>query len=228
MMTDFLQQIMAFPTVFYTALLAVVLIYWVFVILGALDIDMFHFDGAGEGAMDGAAEGAVDAAGHAHEGLVEGLSLASFLGLRKAPFTVIVSLMILAAWTFCILGMRYLAPALGGLLPEVVASGLVAALALVVAMPLTGLTARPLAPLFETHKAGRRDDLVGRTCRIETGTVDARFGLATVEEDGGWMKVHVVCEPPNALQRGDEALIIAYDPEREVFRVEPLGAERTT
>ena len=226
-MIEFLHQIMAFPSVFYTALLAVVLVYWVFVIVGALDIDLIHFDGVGDGAVEGAMDGAADAAGHAHDGLVEGLSLASFLGLRKAPFTVIASLLILASWTFCILGMQYLAPVLDGLLPPVVSAGVVAVLAFVMALPLTGITARPLAPLFETHRAGRRDDLVGRTCRIETGNVDGRFGLATVEEDGGWMKVHVICEQRNTLQRGDEALIIAYDPEREVFKVEPLaGADR--
>jgi len=247
-MTEFLHQIMAFPTVFYTALLAVVLIYWVFVIVGALDMNMFNFDGAGDGAldgaldsaMDGAADGALDgaadaagdgaaeAAGHAHDGLTEGMSLASFIGLRKAPFTVIASLMILAAWAFCFLGMAYLAPILDGVLPSVVSAGVVAVLAFVVAMPLTGITARPLAPLFETHKAGSREDLVGRTCRIETGTVDQRFGLATIEEDGGWMKVHVVCEQANDLRRGDEALIIAYDPEREVFKVEALGRRERT
>ena len=42
------------------------------------------------------------------------------------------------------------------------------------------------------------------------------------------MKVHVVCEQANDLRRGDEALIIAYDPEREVFKVEALGRRERT
>ncbi|MBI4953665.1 MAG: glycine zipper family protein [Myxococcales bacterium] len=81
-MSELLTAILGFPTVIYTVMLAVVLLYWLFVILGALDIDLFHHaggDGALEGAgaegltagLDGAhgAHGAVDAAGH---GALEG------------------------------------------------------------------------------------------------------------------------------------------------------------
>ncbi len=256
MMQDFLQQIMAFPTVIYTSLLAVVLLYWLFVIFGALDIDMF--DGAAEGAAEGAldaasegaaeglaeglaegaseglaeglaegaaeglAEGAGDAAGEGLGGAAEGLSLASLLGLRRAPFTVIASLLILLGWAACFLGMQYLTPVLDQVLPHFVSSGLVALASLAFAMPVTGLTTKPMAPLFETHRAGVRRDLVGKTCRIETGTVDGGFGLATVEEDGGWMKVQVRCAHGDRFARGDEALIIAYSHEEEAFRVEPM------
>lgn len=239
-MSGFLHQIMAFPTVIFTSLLAVALLYWLFVIFGALDIDMFDgaAEGAAEGALDaaseGAAEGMVEGMGHgagesmghgAGEGLsgaAEGLSLASFIGLRRAPFTVVASLLILVSWAACFLGMQLLAPVLDQVLPHFVSSGLVSLASLAFAMPITGLTTKPMAKLFETHRAGLRGDLVGKTCRIETGSVDARFGLATVEEDGGWMKVQVRCEHGGRFARGDEALIIAYDHADEAFRVEPL------
>ncbi|GMV42509.1 MAG: hypothetical protein AMXMBFR64_42250 [Myxococcales bacterium] len=68
-MTEFLAAILAFPTVVFTILLGVVVIYWGFVVLGALDMDFLdvHLDGA-DGALDGAAEaalGGVDGAAHA-------------------------------------------------------------------------------------------------------------------------------------------------------------------
>lgn len=248
MMTEFLQQIMAFPTVIFTSLLALVLLYWMFVIFGALDVDMFGVDGAAEGAAEGAfegageglaegageglaeglgeaaGEGAAEAAGEGVEGVAEGLSLASLIGLRKAPFTVIASMLILVAWAFCFLGMQYLAPVLDGALPHWLSATVVTGISLVAAMPVTGISARPLAPLFQTHVAGGRADLVGKTCIIDTGSVDATFGQATVEEDGGWMKVAVRCDKGDRLRRGDEALIIAYDSAQEVFKVEPLHA----
>lgn len=274
MMTEFLQQILAFPTVIYTTLLCVVLLYWGFVIFGALDIDMFDAaDGLAEGAAEGVAEGAAEglaegaaeglaegaaeglaegaaeglaegvaegaaegvaegvaegAAEGGAEGLAESLSLASFIGLRKAPVTLIISLLVLGGWAFCYLGMQYLAPVLDGVMPHWLSSAVVFVLAFVAAMPVTGITARPFAPLLKTHKAERRRDLVGRTCRIETGTVDGKFGQATIEEDGGWMKVDVRCERVNSLSRGDEALVIAYDPVHEVFKVEPLSTPPDT
>ena len=59
-------------------------------------------------------------------------------------------------------------------------------------------------------------------CDFTIASEDAKFGQATIEEDGGWMKVAVRCERGDRLRRGDEALIISYDPAHEVFKVEPL------
>ena len=89
-MAQFLHQIMALPTVVYTALLGIVFVYWLFVIVGALDIDMVGgdveglaegaaeggFEGAAEGAMEGATEGAMEGSRGRHgrraEGVMEG------------------------------------------------------------------------------------------------------------------------------------------------------------
>jgi hypothetical protein len=67
-MSEFLALITAFPTALFTVLMGVALLYWLMVILGALDIDILDADGAFEGA-DGAAEGAAEGA---LEGAVEG------------------------------------------------------------------------------------------------------------------------------------------------------------
>ena len=61
-MADFVTQILAFPTVVYTVVLGFVLLYWLFVIIGAADLDLFDLDGAVDGAVE-AIDGAVDAIG---------------------------------------------------------------------------------------------------------------------------------------------------------------------
>lgn len=279
-MNAFLEQVLAFPTVFLTAGLAIVSIYWAFVIFGALDIDTFDFDvdldgiaeGSVEGAMEGAAEGAIEgglegglegaegalegvegalesadgalegaeaalegadgaveggaeAAGDgAAEGLHQGLGFIGFLstlGLRRAPFTVTLSLLTLAAWAFCVLGMQYVAPLLS-MLPSAVVGGAVLFGSFVLAVPVTSVTSRPLGPLFITHEGDKRSDFIGRTCRIDTGSVDGKFGQATVAEDGGWTVIQVRNPNDNDLSRGDEALIVSYDDRLEAFRVESL------
>lgn len=225
-MTAFLEQVLAFPTVFLSAGLTIVVIYWGFVIAGALDIDTFDLDldldldGAADGAVEGGAESAGEAA-EAAEGVQSGFGLLGTLGLRRAPFTVTFSLLLLAAWVFCVLGMQYVAPLLG-MLPSVVVSGAIFAASLLLAVPVTSISSRPLGPLFITHEADGRSDLIGRTCRIDTGTVDGVFGQATIEENGGWTVIQVRNPNANAMQRGDEALIIAYDDGLEAFRVEPM------
>ncbi len=264
-MSAFIEQVLAFPTVFLTAGLAIVSIYWAFVIFGALDVDTFDFDvdldgfaeGAAEGAMEGAAEGAIEGgieaglegaegalegadgaleggteaagegAGEAAEGLHQGLGFIGFLGtlgLRRAPFTVTLSLLTLAAWAFCVLGMQYVAPMLS-MLPGFVVGGAVMLGSFVLAVPVTSVTSRPLGPLFITHEGDKRSDFVGRTCRIDTGTVDGRFGQATVQEGGGWTVIQVRNPKDNDLSRGDEALIVSYDAQLEAFRVESMKTQ---
>ena len=249
-MTQFLHQIMALPTVVFTALLGIVFVYWLFVILGALDIDMVDvggdLDGVGEGALDGVAEGSIDAAAEGlqgaadtidgaaesagvgaegipgENGLSEGLSLLGFmswLGLRNAPLTVVLSLVVLLSWGASVLGMRYFSASMGS---GPMAALTVAFAAVMISLPITGLLSRPLGPLFHTREAEARRDLVGRTCVIETGSVDEKFGVATVHEDGRWPRIEVRSRDPNALRRGAEALIVAYDPHDETFRVEAL------
>ncbi|MEL7370031.1 MAG: glycine zipper family protein, partial [Myxococcota bacterium] len=88
-MALFLQQIMAMPTVVFTALLGIVIVYWLFVVIGALDVDMIDVgadldgiaEGAAEGAMEGAAEGAMEGA---TEGAMEGAAEGATEGIGGA------------------------------------------------------------------------------------------------------------------------------------------------
>ena len=57
-MAELLAAIVSFPAVVPTVLLGVALLYWMLVLFGALDIDLFSADGAADGLLDGAAEGA--------------------------------------------------------------------------------------------------------------------------------------------------------------------------
>jgi len=63
-MSELLSILLAYPTVIYTAFLGLVLLYWLFVILGALDIDLFQGDA--DGMLDAAA-----AKGEAMDGLLD-------------------------------------------------------------------------------------------------------------------------------------------------------------
>jgi len=77
-MTEFIAGILAFPTVMFTVALGIVAAYWLFVIVGAFDMDFI--DGvlgldAIEGVVDGVVDGSVDAILDASvEGAVEGMA----------------------------------------------------------------------------------------------------------------------------------------------------------
>ena len=83
-MEQFLQLALSFPTVIFSALLGLSLLYWMFVIVGAVDIDMFGgADGAAEGAAEGATEGGIEGI---KEGIAEGLKEGIAEGLKEGLF----------------------------------------------------------------------------------------------------------------------------------------------
>lgn len=208
-----------FPTVVFTIGLGVCLIYWLFVLLGALDIDLFgHADVDGGGADVGGHD--VDAGGHdldADHGHTS--SLWSGLGLAKVPITISISAIMLVCFFLSILAMHY-APSFLGEASWVQAAILPATL--IVGIPLAGLLVRPLGGVFELKEGKSNQDYVGHTCTVTTGHVDEGFGQATVEDGGTVLVIPVRCDKPGALQRNDKALIIDFDTDRHAYVVEPV------
>ncbi len=246
-MNEFLAAILAFPTAVFTIVMGVVLTYWLFVILGAVGIDMLdgHLDfesgakaagGALEGGMKaagGALEGGAKAAGgaleggvkaaaaHDHAADVDGGILAA-LGFAGIPLTVSVSLVGFISWALSLLSTGPVHAALGPVLPSWLINSTLGLVCFVVAMVLSGLAVRPLRPVFVARRAPGRDELMGRVCNIESGTVTDRHGHATIADGGAGVILNIVCNKANGLKRGDPALILGYDAERGVYEVEPV------
>jgi hypothetical protein len=132
-----------------------------------------------------------------------------------------VSLVVVFSWLVSVLSiegvMEYL-PSFSGLLTSL---GILA-VAPIVALPITSVVARPLGPLFTPKAARGNDDLVGKICVVRTGSVDATFGEATLEDGGAGVVVRVRVDPGASLKRGDKALIVSWDKEREAFTVESM------
>lgn len=228
---------LSFPSVVYTVLLGVVLVYWAFVMVGVIHIGEGS-EGALEGHVDGATkgmlEGAVDHLGHAHGGEGEpdldveaddgGGALAaimSALHLRSVPATVVISFIVTFSWLVSVVTMQLLTRALPSLVGSALSFGVLVG-SFVLALPLTSLAARPLAKLFAPKHAPAKSDFIGRTCIVRTGTVSATFGEATLPDGGAGLVVRVRVEGGKQLGRGEQALIVDYDADRETYLVEPL------
>lgn len=250
-MSTFLDSILAFPTVFFTILLGVTLTYWLFVILGAVGIDVLDGDvdltagaKAASGVLEGgakaagglleggakAAGGALDGHGHAHghghgdghDADGDGSGLFSALGFAGIPVTISGSFVIFSSWTLSFLSRDTVFNLLGSMLPSLVLSSGLFLLSLVVGTLLSSVALRPLRPVFIAKKAPGRQDLMGRVCTINSGTVTDTFGHATFEDGGAGLILNVFCSKANQFKRGDQALILGYDPAREVYEVEPV------
>jgi len=237
-MTAFLESLLALPTVLFTGALGLALLYWSLVFLGALDIDFLDIDvdvdgdGLADGALDGAVEGALDGGADGADALDGSDSasvgaLARLLGVlrvRDVPITVSLSFMALFAWVTSWLLVRLAGPLVPGAVPAVAVGALFALAAIAIAVPAGRLAVRPLAGLFHTEQGARRSDLIGQTVEIVTGRVDRRFGQAELSTDGADLLVQVRADPAVALARGEQALIVSWDPQADAFVVEPLRA----
>ena len=234
-MNEFLTVISTFPTIIFTVPVALTCAYWVFVIIGALDIELLDtlsgldsfFDGAGEGAAEAAAEAAgevgAEAAAEAGADTAGGLllGLLSAFQIGRVPVTFTLSFWALASWAVAYTG-AWFAPQLGfapiGFLPGL----LISAAAFFIGGVVAAIAVRPLGDAFETPEASKRADFIGHTCTIRTGRVDARFGQAECSDGGAGLLIEVRCNSVNGLQKGKKALIVSFDDEREAYVVEPM------
>lgn len=238
-MGHFLALALGLPMAIYSGLLVLVLLYWLFVLVGAVHLSFEGADGAADGAVEGATKGALEGAADAadvgghdagdlgdadadfdgdsgHAGLLNALKL------RSAPLTLVLSLILFFAWIIGMFGATALdALALTG------GAQLAAKLALFVLAPVLGVfptsvLIRPLARTLKPVQATKRAQLVGKLCTIRTGTVTDRFGEATLEDGGAGLVVRVRVEAGDKLGRGDQAVIVGYDDESQEFTVAPL------
>lgn len=247
-MTEFLTAILSFPTVVFTVMMIVIVLYWLMVIVGAIGVDILHIGEAAGGKIEGMLGGAVEAAGGKIEGVVGGAvdgavegkvegSLAgavhgaggflAMLGFGKVPATVVISSLVLWSWALCLLAVKFGAE-LG--LPVWLLQLAAPLVGVFLGGVLTGVLVRIASGFIVHHEPLRSGGLVGKLCTVTTGRVDANFGQAQFSEDGNVITIEVRCDPPNSLLRHVQAVILAYDPEHHIYTVEaydqplaPLG-----
>lgn len=252
-MNEHLAPLTTYPTVVFSAALALAVAYWLLVILGAVDLD----DGGGhEGVLDALAakgDAAAHAAGAMHDGALDALAAkadaaahatgdldvpgldeaaaAGAFSLRRAPVSVTASFVALFGFIVSYLAMHFAGPLATRLMPEAWFGTAVLVASLGVALPLTSFATRPFERLFRTNEGRKRDELVGSLCQVRSGRVDGGFGQAVLQDEGAELLLDVrvevggerIGEPPPPMKRGDWAIIIGYDEERSAYLVEPYG-----
>lgn len=223
-MDGFWGEILSLPTAIYTVLLTVATTYWLAVIFGALDIDILG--GGPIDAIDGAAD-AIDGAADAHlEAVGDGgfVGLLSSVGLRGVPLTFSLSVLTLWSWALCFLGMHYFAPIAPAMFPAWLVSLVIFVVSGMLGVLGASVSVRPFQRVFKTHQAPAKLAFIGRPCTITTATVDTTFGQALCEDGGAGLVIMVRYEGKAALTKGQRALLVDYDPAKDVFTIEPLEA----
>lgn len=212
-MDRFIGAALSYPTAIFTALLLVVLVYWLLALVGFVDFESAGLDLEVELQADGDPGELSTLAGYAVA-----------MGLHGVPFSIVVSILVLLSWTLCCLAGQWVLAGLGSGIIFWVSGTVILLLSLAASIPLTALLIRPLRGLFVIHHAVGNASLVGQTCVVVSQQVDDRFGRAEVLQRGANIQIRVWTQAPQTLNKGDKAQILAYDESAGHYLIRPMGS----
>jgi hypothetical protein len=216
-MDAFISSLFAFPTGIFSIPLGVAVLYWLLVIVGALDIDILHFGDHDVGHHGGDHDSHVGTNPNA---------LLEFLRVGQVPITIIISVFLVFAWIVCLTASTFVRPHVPDWSWWLFGLPVLGA-ALVTAVVGTGLAVAPLAKVFSLDDQPKADDLIGKMVEVTSSEVTPRFGTARHDRASGEdLLLNVGCEPHHVLKRGDQAVVLDYNRASGVYHIAPLPHTR--
>ncbi len=201
-MIDFLKNALDFPTIFYTGLLVLVVIYWLISIFGLNGFDSLEAD------ID------IDATENAG-GLAGWLTKFRLDGI---PLTLSISLLVFFSWLLCFymveFFLNYMAKDIDNEIVRVALGFwlLVLSPALALAIVITLLT--PFKPLIKKlrkeAKGASANDFIGRTAIIRSEKVNQSYGSVELNDGGAGLILQIRAKTPNDYKRGDKVILKEY------------------
>jgi len=210
-MIDFLTNALAFPTIFYTGLLALVVLYWLISIFGLGGFDAVEAD------ID------IDATDDAG-GLAGWLSKFRLDGI---PLTLSISLIIFVSWILCFymveLFLNNMAKNIDNELVHIALGFWLLVLSPALALPIVIALLSPLKPFFKKlrkeTKGASAHDFVGRTATIRSGKVNQTHGTVELSDGGAGLILQVRAKEPNDYTAGDQVILKEYLAESNTYSI---------
>lgn len=204
-MTEFLNNAFAFPTLFYTGLLILTVLYWLASSLGFADLDL------SEG-VEIEVPDVADTSGWLSKIKLDGI-----------PVTISISLVIFFSWVICFIAVHYYQDKLSSNLVEIFVGLWIIILAPFISAPIVGTLLTPLKPFFnklrESAEGRHADSLIGHLAIVRTNKVTMNFGDAEIDDEGANLILKIRAEEPNDFKRGDSVIITEYIADENTYRV---------
>lgn len=207
-MEQLFQVSTQFPTVMFTVLLSIIVIYWLISTLGLIDLDI-----SGNTDLD------IDADATISVNSFTGVLLT--FGLTGIPVTLIISIVVLVCWLISFYAQLYLLSWLpSGWLYYLVGT-FCSLVIFFISLPLTALLIKPLKGMFASVETANSNTLIGKDATIATNTVSDEFGQARLFNEGAELLLDVRCLAEHSLKKGDRVLLIEYLQEKNTYTVAP-------
>ncbi len=205
-MDEFIRICFEWPTLPASILLVICLLYWLSVILGLMDIDLFDFD------LD------FDVSTEGPSFLDFGFIGLKFLNLGEVPVMLWLSGFSISMWMLSInFDSKIAVTSFLDYLP-------IAARNIGISLVIVKLLTQPLRGMFKYKPPNEVATLLGKTCRVTSTSVTDRFGQAELEAEGAPLKLHIRSED-KTIQKGDLVQLTDFNIEQQVFYVVKIYQE---
>lgn len=190
-----------------TILLGFVLFYWLTVIIGVIDFDLFDIDVDIDGDFDVDAGGDI---GPFHAFL-------AFLNLADLPFMLVFSVIILVFWIIAMF--MFLLPITpGGLI-----NGLLLIPAFIVSSLIAKIITNPLKKIFKKvyqEELNQGEPIVGQIITLMCDLKDGRLGQGEIKREGASILINVKQYDENeTFIKGEEAYVTKKNDEKNVYYI---------
>lgn len=211
-MNPFYQNIASFPTVIFTVLLGIVVLFWLVAVIGVIDLDFLDFD-----LPEPDVELSADANNLSNPGALAGIFLK--FGLHGVPVTIILSFIVLIGWLVSYYLVHFtlfwadnfwLRLILG--LPIFLVATIAGALA-------TAQIIKPLRKFFQHATQPLEKIVLGQTAIVRSSVVDGEFGEAVLEDGGAGLILKVRAMNPETFARGDKVVLLNYLKDKNLYQV---------
>jgi hypothetical protein len=196
-MTPFYQNISHFPTVFFTFLLAVCLLFWLIAIIGIIDIDALDLPDISIGAEE--------------SGMINGAAgLLMKAGLNGVPFTIVLSFIALFGWTISYNAVHFLHVADYYAPVRWLANIIIFLVALYSAVFLTAQVIKPLRRFFNKLSVDVQKIVLGQVAIVRTSRVDDKFGEAEFNDGAAGLILKVRAFGSSTFKKNDRVVLLEY------------------
>ncbi|MEL6561399.1 MAG: hypothetical protein AAFQ94_24640 [Bacteroidota bacterium] len=198
-----------------TFLLFFSLLYWVIVMLGAIDLDFFDVDVDLDIDADIDVDVDMDAPDNVSIGWLN--SVLVFFNLGQIPLMIFITFLALPMWFIGVVGNYYLGITNIGL------SLLLLIPNFIVSLFIAKFATMPFVKLFTKLKKEETSmtSLTGSVCKVILVATDEHVGQAEVKQDGSSFLINTKSPNGQKINKGETALIIDYNEENKIFLIEP-------
>ncbi len=202
-----------------TILLGISLIYWIFVIIGALDLEILDIDFG----LDADAEIDVDVDVDAGSSIdaTSGISFFQtflvYFNVGYVPVAILLSIHFIFFWAFSVLSYILLKHPNNTISLLLLIPGFLGGLFIMkfMTIPIKRLT-------IKGNKSAKRKT-IGQICKLMQNLEPGRLGQGEVKTEGAPLIVTIKVKGPEPMKKGQTALIIDKDKQNNFFYIEPFN-----